>query len=238
MGFRQRTSGQQKLVPPGPFAPSADRRRDRGNSAPTNRWISTGCGGVQDEEMTIRVEPASAARWSDVVAAFGQRASNPDSCWCQRFRRHGETTNREALQRELKTAGTPIGLLAYLDDRAVGWSRVVPRSTLPGVTGNRALQRILVDDDSAWWVACFAIRRPDRGLGVGVALLEAAVEHARQNGASVLDGHPVDPGVLTGKPSPAALFTGTVSMFRSAGFREIGRTFPSRPVMSRDLQSR
>jgi GNAT superfamily N-acetyltransferase len=113
----------------------------------------------------------------------------------------------------------------------------VPRHTLPGVSGNRALQRILDYDDGAWWVTCFAIRREYRGHGLGVALLNAAVDHARTNNGSVLDGHPVDPDRLNGSSSPAALFTGTLSMFQTAGFHEIGRTYPSRPVMRKDLSA-
>ena len=33
----------------------------------------------------------------------------------------------------------------------------------------------------------------------------------------------------------SALFTGTLAMFKAAGFHEIGRTYPSRPVMRFDL---
>lgn len=69
------------------------------------------------------------------------------------------------------------------------------------------------------------------GQGVGVALLKAAAHHARENGASVLDGHPVDIERLKAQPSPSALFTRTLTMFRAAEFREVGRTHPSRPVM-------
>jgi GNAT superfamily N-acetyltransferase len=170
-----------------------------------------------------------------VVAALGQRASSPDSCWCQRFCRHNAASNRDALRTELETADIPVGLVAYVNDHPAGWTRVVPRHTLPGVNGNRALRRILEQDDAAWWVTCIAIRREFRGIGVGVALLSAAVDHARQNDASVLDGHPVDPSLLRGRPSPSALFTGTLSIFQRAGFREVGRTYVSRPVMRRDL---
>ncbi|MGE5719191.1 MAG: GNAT family N-acetyltransferase [Nocardioidaceae bacterium] len=42
------------------------------------------------------------------------------------------------------------------------------------------------------------MRREHRGSGIGVALLEAAVDWAAQHGASVLEGHPVD---LTGSPA-------------------------------------
>ncbi|WP_457099727.1 hypothetical protein [Microbacterium sp. P5_E9] len=50
-----------------------------------------------------------------------------------------------------------------------------------------------------------------------------------------MDGHPVDKDRLTGNPSPASLFTGTLAMFTAAGFHELGRTYPSRPVMRRVL---
>ena len=186
--------------------------------------------------MSLRIEPATEERWDDVAAAFGRQASNPGSCWCQRFRVHGAPTNRDALQSELHAASVPIGLLAYVDDQPVGWTRVVPRATLPGVLKNRALRRILVKDETAWWVTCFVVRREHRGTGVGMALLAAAVSHARRNGASALEGHPVDVGRLqASKVSGSALFTGTLSMFKAAGFREIGRTYPSRPVMRFDF---
>jgi GNAT superfamily N-acetyltransferase len=99
------------------------------------------------------------------------------------------------------------------------------------VTGNRALQRLLLDDDAAWWVTCVNLRREARGRGIGTALLTTAADYAAQHGGSVLDGHPIDLVELRSRPSPSALFTGTMSMFLKAGFHEIGRTYPSRPVM-------
>ncbi|MEE6295282.1 GNAT family N-acetyltransferase [Georgenia wangjunii] len=135
----------------------------------------------------------------------------------------------------MSTTDIPVGLLAVVGGSAVGWTRVVPRSTLPGITGNRALRGLLPEDPRAWWVSCFAVRREHRGAGVGLALLTAAVEWARQHGASVLEGHPVDTAALRGRPSPSAVFTGTLALFTAAGFEEIGRTFPSRPVMRRHV---
>jgi GNAT superfamily N-acetyltransferase len=182
----------------------------------------------------VRVVPATAARWPELGRVFGPRAHDPASCWCQRFLRHEATDNRSALRREVEGDGVPVGLLAYRDDDAVGWTRVVPRSTLPGITGNRALGRILDEDPDAWWVSCFVVRREERGAGVGLALLEAAVDWAAQHGASVLDGHPVD--TRDGAVSPSAVFTGTLAMFRRAGFAEIGRTYRTRPVMRRTFR--
>ena len=184
----------------------------------------------------IRVETAAADRWSDVVAAFGGRAATPDSCWCQRFRTHDQPSNRDELHREIEAADVPVGLVAYVDGHPAGWSRVVPRLTLPGVVRNRAVKRLLDDDPAVWWVTCFAVRREHRHAGVGTALLVAAVEHARRHGASAIEGHPVDvPRLRAATVSGSALFTGTLAMFEAAGFHEIGRTYPSRPVMRLEL---
>lgn len=188
--------------------------------------------------MSVEVRPATPERWADVAAVFAGRRG-ADACWCQRFRRHDSVDNQTALRSEIDTSSVPIGLVAYDDERPAGWSRVVPRSTLPGVIENGALRRLLERDDvsggEAWWVSCFAVVRAHRGHGVGVALLRAAADHARSRGAIVLDGHPVDIARLTASPSPSALFTGTRTMFVAAGFEEIGRTYVSRPVMRKTL---
>jgi GNAT superfamily N-acetyltransferase len=80
-------------------------------------------------------------------------------------------------------ATTPVGLLAVTRDQVVGWTRVVPRSALPGVTENRALAQVLEEDPDAWWVSCFAVRRESRGTGVGTALLRGAFDWAGYQGA-------------------------------------------------------
>jgi GNAT superfamily N-acetyltransferase len=104
------------------------------------------------------------------------------------------------------------------------------------VLSNRALKRLLPEDPGAWWVTCFVVNAKYRGHGVGHALLNAAVSHARDHGASAVEGHPVDVDKLKASSvSGAALFTGTLAMFAAAGFTEIGRTFPSRPVMRLQL---
>jgi GNAT superfamily N-acetyltransferase len=185
--------------------------------------------------VEIRVEPATPERWDDVVTAFGARASRPDSCWCQRFRQHDEASNRTALEGEIRLDQTPVGLIAYVDGDPSAWSRVVPRRTLPGVQGNRALQPLFAEDAAAWWVTCFAVRRDRRGSGLGVTLLRAAIDFATEHGGTVLEGHPVDVERLKAAPSASALFTGTRSMFLAAGFDEIGRTYLGRPVMRRAL---
>lgn len=188
--------------------------------------------------------PATIDRWDDVVGVFGRRGDDPSWCWCRRFLGPapadgmpdggpvGVPDNRRALHHEVAQATTPPGLIAYLDGEPVGWTRVGPRSDFPLVTGNRALARVLLPGPGVWWVTCVVVAQRHRRSGVGSALLDAAVGFARDHGATGVQGHPVDVDALkAGKISGSALFTGTLTMFLAAGFHEIARTYPSRPVM-------
>ena len=140
--------------------------------------------------------------------------------------------NRDALRQEITHAAVAPGLLAYVDDQPVGWTRVGPRSDFPRVSDNRALPKVLTEDPGVWWVTCFAVDNRHRRSGVGSALLKAAVEFARENGATALEGHPVDVAALSAaRVGGSAGFTGTVAMFSAAGFTEVARTYPTRPVM-------
>lgn len=191
--------------------------------------------------MSVQVQPATADRWDDLVTVFGRRGEDRSWCWCRLFLSSGAEEssssgpipdNRQALWQEITHAATPPGLIAYVGDHPVGWTRVGPRSGFPRVGSNRALTRVLTEDPGAWWVTCFAIDSSHRRSGVGSALLEAAVTFARRHGATAVEGHPVDVAALTAaRVSGSALYTGTMAMFVAAGFSEVARTFPTRPVM-------
>jgi len=191
--------------------------------------------------VSIQVRPATTDRWDDLVTVFGRRGQDPCWCWCRLFLNSatGEASplgakpdNRQALRQEITQASVPPGLIAYVDDQPVGWTRIGPRRCFPRVGANRVLARVLDEDPGTWWVACFAIHSRRRRSGVGSALLEAAVTFARDQGATAVEGHPVDAASLSAAHvSGSALFTGTMAMFVAAGFSEVARTFPTRPVM-------
>jgi GNAT superfamily N-acetyltransferase len=191
--------------------------------------------------MSIEVEPATADRWDDLVTVFGRRGEDPSWCWCRLFLQSGRAQslvsepapdNRSAMRQEITHAAVPPGLIAYVGNRPVGWTRVGPRSDFPRVSGNRALAKVLTEDASVWWVTCFAVDSGHRRSGVGSALLEAAVGFARDHGATAVEGHPVDvAGLRAARVGGAAIFTGTLAMFAAAGFAEVARTYPTRPVM-------
>lgn len=72
-------------------------------------------------------------------------------------------------------------------------------------------------------------------MGVGTALLDAAVRHAADRGARIVEGYPVDPA-LRRFPNAEA-YTGVVSMFERAGFSEVDWR-KGRPIMRKTVRSR
>ena len=81
-------------------------------------------------------------------------------------------------------------------------------------------------------MTCFVVDGRHRRSGVGLGLLQAAVEFARDHGATVVEGHLVDVAALkAARVAGSAIYTGTVAMFAAAGFVEVARTYPTRPVM-------
>jgi hypothetical protein len=70
-----------------------------------------------------------------------------------------------------------------------------------------------------------------RRRGVTRALIDAALEAARKAKAPAMEAYPLD-GVL----SPSATSTGYASTFARAGFKEVARRSPQRPIMRYDLR--
>jgi GNAT superfamily N-acetyltransferase len=92
-----------------------------------------------------------------------------------------------------------------------------------------------VDDaPGCWAVVCFYVERGERGGGVAAALLEAAVAFAAEHGAEAVEGYPKDTDGA--RRHANEMFVGSVSMFAEAGFTEVGRRSPLRPIMRRGVR--
>jgi len=86
-----------------------------------------------------------------------------------------------------------------------------------------------VDDQPVWSVVCFFVDKAFRRHGITVRLLEGAIRFAAQRGADIIEGYPVEPrGAAT---ADTFAYTGLASAFRRAGFVEVERRSPTRPIM-------
>jgi ribosomal protein S18 acetylase RimI-like enzyme len=196
----------------------------------------------------FEVRPVTAERWPELEAFFGPSGAY-SNCWCAWWRvssreftegcaEHG--AGNHALLERLTVDGEVPGLLAYQAGTPVGWVALAPRTRYPRLLRSPTLRPDAAAREEAereeagvWSLTCFWIPRAQRGRGVATALLDAAVDHARAQGATALEAYPVDTGGERG--AAASLYTGTLGMFRKAGFREVRRRREKRPVVRFDF---
>ncbi|MFH1011192.1 MAG: GNAT family N-acetyltransferase [bacterium] len=168
----------------------------------------------------------------DFEKLFGKNGAC-GGCWCMwwkltraEFEKKKGAGNKRAIKRIISSGAVP-GILAYAGGEPVGWCAVELRTNYPTLSRSRILQP--VDDKPVWSVVCFFIAKPYRRKGVTVKLLEAAIDYVRKNGGKILEGYPVEP--KKGTTADAFAYTGLASAFRKAGFVEILRRSPTRPIM-------
>lgn len=183
---------------------------------------------------SLKILPLTPARWRDFEQLFGPRGAC-GGCWCMTPRlsrkeyeaRKGEK-NRLAMKR-LVERGPPPGLLAYRGREAVAWIAIAPRSEYRLLATSRVLAP--VDDRPVWSIACMYLRKDVRRQGLSSKLIRAAAAFARKQGASIVEGYPQIPK-LAAMPAVFA-WTGFASSFEKAGFSEVARRSPTRPIMRR-----
>lgn len=188
------------------------------------------------------VQPLTPARWPDLEALFGAAGcSVARHCWCMYYRVSGAKAvmpagsdeaarNRRALRR-LVDAGRPPGLIGYRDGVPVGWVALGPRADFAKLARSPVMKP--VDELPVWSIVCFVVPSEYRRQGVARALLGGAVAWARAQGATLVEGYPVD---RAGRASDDAMWFGAKSMFDAAGFTEVARRKPQRPVVRLRLE--
>ena len=189
-----------------------------------------------DKALTFR--PLTPETWDDFEALFRQ-PGDQKGCWCvfwrvtrREFQENMGEGNRQ-LMRAIVGMGRVPGILAYRDGEAIGWCSVAPREEFHSLNRSRTLKPI--DERPVWSITCFVVAKPYRNQGMTRALIEAAVDYARRNGAQVVEAYP-----LTAVPhdSPfleGELYMGLVSTFLSLGFREAARRSERRVIMRLEL---
>jgi len=189
----------------------------------------------------FNIFPATADRWPDLEALFGEHGAY-GNCWCTFWRikrsEFGKLKSEEkkALLKEWTTLPIAPGVLAYDGGQAVGWCAIQPRETLLPLAKSRILKP--VDDQPVWSIVCYFVAKTARRQGVMQALLRGAIEYARQNGATIVEGYPLDmqSAPLDGKKLTGySGFMGIASVYRELGFVEVGRASETQMIMRYEI---
>ncbi len=176
--------------------------------------------------------PLNRDHWNDFEELFGKRGAC-GGCWCMwwrikrsDFNRQKGEGNRQAMKKLVESGKIP-GLLACQRGKAVGWCSIAPREDFPVLLNSRILKPI--DNQPVWSIVCFFISKEHRRSGLTGQLIKAAIDFARHRGAKIIEAYPVEPQK---KQMPAVFaYTGFASTFRKAGFQEVARRSPTRPIM-------
>lgn len=178
--------------------------------------------------------PLTPDRWPDLERLFGERGAC-GGCWCMWWRLTGPEyaaqrghANKQSFQALVESDAEP-GILAYAEGEPVGWCAVAPRDAYKRLREERIRIFKKVDEWPVWSITCFFVARPFRRKGITVELLTAAVAFARERGATIVEGYPVEP--KESRIPDASAYTGTATAFRQAGFVEVLRRSETRPIM-------
>ncbi len=181
--------------------------------------------------------PATPDRWDDIATLFGPRGACA-GCWCMwwrlsraEFKANAGDGNKRAFKKIVASGAVP-GLIAYDGATPVGWCAVEPKEAYASLLRSKAKT---IDDQPCWSVTCFFVAKSHRNQGVSGALLETAVKHARDNGAVLIEGYPID---TDKKAMDFSAFVGAAQTFKAAGFVEAARPSPTRPIMRLALAKR
>jgi GNAT superfamily N-acetyltransferase len=187
----------------------------------------------------LKFAPLTPDRWDDLVELFGPNGAC-GGCWCmwwkrsaEDFRRKKGASNRRSFKALVDRGDVP-GFLAYEGQRAIAWCAVEPRQRYPRLAASRAL--LPVDDQPVWSVACLFVKAGRRRSGLSLAMLEHAKRFAAARGGRLLEGYPRDPG--GGFPGANSAWTGVATTFVKAGFTEVARRTPTRPIMRIEVRRR
>lgn len=188
---------------------------------------------VAPNTPTLQVRPLT----PDLMDALGTvlRGGWGASCWCMHPRLTDAAmralpglgplnSRRRAAMTKLAARSPAPGLIAFDNGEPVGWIAIAPRSEFQRVDASKATPR--VDDLAVWVIPCITVRKSERGRGIAVALIKAAVAYAGEHGAPAVEAYPRAGAARAGEDS---IYFGTEPIFRRAGFTIVRQPLKNLP---------
>ncbi len=205
--------------------------------------LRPGRGSLRFVSADVDIRPVHQGDLTDLATLFeSQRTTR--HCWCMAFCATRTQFavgwlnggNRRRFEAMTAAGATPMGILASVAGEPIGWCACGPRSRYAIVTSERSKimrNRARAEDESVWLLPCLFVRVGHRGQGVTHALVRAAVELARHEGAVAIEGWP-----LAGSDRGSAdAYLGREKVFEELGFSCVERPSPHRAIMRLQLSS-
>jgi len=189
----------------------------------------------------IHTRPVGPNDLRDLARLFeSQRTTR--RCWCMAFcvtRSQFAAGwlnggNQRRFGAMVAASSTPMGILASQAADPVGWCACGPRSRYVAATTPRSKimrNRAPDEDETVWLLPCLFVRAGRRGQGVTHALIRAAIELARREGASAIEGWPL----AESERRAGDAFLGREQVFEELGFNCVERPSPERVIMRLEL---
>jgi GNAT superfamily N-acetyltransferase len=178
----------------------------------------------ENNKMNLHAYSLDSSRWNDFEELFGEKGAC-GGCWCMswrlkksEFESEKGSGNKNAMK-SLVGQNEVIGVLAYVDDKPVGWCAVAPREKYIRLENSRVFKRI--DDEPVWSITCFYVSKSYRRKGVSSELIRAVVNYCRLNEVKIVEAYPTVP--YDNKVPDAFLWTGIPSAYEEAGFQVVER---------------
>jgi GNAT superfamily N-acetyltransferase len=178
----------------------------------------------ENNKMNLHAYSLDSSRWNDFEELFGEKGAC-GGCWCMSWRLkksefEGQkgSGNKNAMK-SLVEKNEVIGVLAYVDDKPIGWCAVAPRHKYIRLENSRVFKRI--DNEPVWSITCLYLSKSYRRRGVSSELIKAAVNYCRLNDVKIVEAYPTVP--YDNKVPDAFLWTGIPSSYEEAGFQLVER---------------
>jgi len=176
--------------------------------------------------MEVHVEKLTPGRVDDFFQFFDEIAftDHPEwgcECYCCFFHAASEqewkdrtVEENKVIARQMILSGRMQGLMAYADDKPVGWCHYDRKDSLPGLAV--FYPKVIGDNEPIAAIVCFTIAQGYRGQGIASRLLDEACLDLANQGCSVVEAYP-----FHSNTSDEENYHGPMSMYLSHGFVQV-----------------
>lgn len=178
-----------------------------------------------ESKKNIICKPLNPDLWSDLELLFGKSGAYY-GCWCtywrcsnKEFEGMKSAERKQTFRKTVKNGIHAPGILAYLDDKPIGWIALSPREEYTRLVKSRVIKPF--DDKSVWSIVCFFVHKDYRGIGITETLLTAAEKYAQSQGASILESYPIESNE---RIADEYAYVGFDTLFIQAGFKKMTET--------------